>query len=78
MDTISDNFKVQDVIHNMIDAAKEKKEAPIPIVRQQVDKALDLIDLTNRKGIKDKKSYDRARAAFEQNWNKLHPHKLEK
>ncbi len=78
METLSENYRVKSVINNMIDAAKEKKTAPIPMVRQQVDKALDMIDLTNRKNITDKKSYDRARAAFEQNWDKLHPFKLQK
>ena len=68
------NYSVRRKVEDMVDAAKERKSNPSEEVRQRSDRVVELMFEVRRKGaLADKKKYERIRAAFEQNYRKLHP-----
>lgn len=56
-----------------MEAGKERKKYRSPEVTRQSDKALKMIEICKRKKIKTKRDYDRAREAFDQNYEKMNP-----
>lgn len=69
-----EEFKIREIMENMMEAGKARKKAPNPVARYQADKASQLLKLVKQKGaVNNEKEYNRIRLAFEQNWDKQHP-----